>query len=1023
MTKKVVYYRPLQKEAYGYEIVDPKTNKTIRVIDKITFNRWRALSRGENVLMPREFSPNVEFKALPPRPEIAESIRRREEKKYEKELARKEAEYELKKVEKGKVKIENIVFTRKEAKKEFSKLLKKQLKEEIKKEPIKVEQKEMTPAEKVLALEVAKREIKLSEKAKQLLEQRQKEEAQKIKKPTKAEVSFIGGRVKVTGEVFPPSSVTPTPKRPIELFSEKAKKILGISETPEGYLEVGKDKIKQIFKPKLIERDKTFLEMVEEPYKKKFIKRQELIAKVPSTAEVRTVFFNKLGTGKPTKFGFKTNLQGEIRATPTFKEKLEMYKEEPTATFEPLRLGQEKLSDIYAYSRVKSEKYRRLRETKTTTKGEKIKYGLLGFTFGVTQYGSYAIRHPFKATKEALPYVVSSAIAGPVGPIVWLGGKSVIQQVKGEETDIQKMIIGFKTKPFETSGQFAGATMVWGAVSKAYGEPIITKTGKIGRIKTTIFYKSTKGKPAMVGLKFKNRAFIFAKGKKGDISFNTKSIIPISKSVVPKSEVKISEPIPESFFERELPLYEPKSLLKLRKKERIKEAAEKTIADISDSLVKPSVKTPSKIRKAIRKDYLAKRSIKPLDIPESFFERELPLYEPKSLLKLRKKERIKEAAEKTIEDILEGLIPLGKARSSIRRIARKKLARQVKWKLKQKERLTGIKLPEEIYFDIQKLPLPYFEVIKKQKPILKDLYQKRKVIKKTKLQKDEFITRSGQILILESPKRISKTKPKLKYTTIAHKGKIPPSQYYEKLFVYPLAQKSIFDRFLEEPEYLRQQRITKTLSEGKFKDSSERLRNLFAKQKGKIEIQKPIVDIISEQKKATKPIIDIKQEQELKRTPIQKPIVDIISEQKKATKPILEEETTEIQEKDKKKEFEFEFPKFKLEKLRKQKQEAYNVYAKEKGNFIKVNKEPLPKNKALNLGSKVVDNTASATFKIKEYGKTEKADDFIFFRRNKFRKKNDNYIEKNTYRIDTQGEIQGITVKGWLARRKKGLIF
>jgi len=96
----------------------------------------------------------------------------------------------------------------------------------------------------------------------------------------------------------------------------------------------------------------------------------------------------------------------------------------------------------------------------------------------------------------------------------------------------------------------------------------------------------------------------------------------------------------------------------------------------------------------------------------------------------------------------------------------------------------------------------------------------------------------------------------------------------------------------------------------------------------------------------------------------------------------------------------------------------FNVYAKERGRFIKVNKEALPRNKALNLGGDVVDNTASATFKLTRADKKGKMmDDLGFYKKSKFRQKNGLYVEMNKNRIDTLGEIQGITVKGWLAQR------
>lgn len=116
------------------------------------------------------------------------------------------------------------------------------------------------------------------------------------------------------------------------------------------------------------------------------------------------------------------------------------------------------------------------------------------------------------------------------------------------------------------------------------------------------------------------------------------------------------------------------------------------------------------------------------------------------------------------------------------------------------------------------------------------------------------------------------------------------------------------------------------------------------------------------------------------------------------------------------------FPSRPRKKKKELKQPTYNVYAREKGKFIKLNKKPLPEKKALNLGADVVDNTASATFKIKKTDKkVSLKDDFFFNKKAKFRKKDNTYTELNQHRIDSVGEIQGITVKGWLAHRKGAL--
>ena len=114
------------------------------------------------------------------------------------------------------------------------------------------------------------------------------------------------------------------------------------------------------------------------------------------------------------------------------------------------------------------------------------------------------------------------------------------------------------------------------------------------------------------------------------------------------------------------------------------------------------------------------------------------------------------------------------------------------------------------------------------------------------------------------------------------------------------------------------------------------------------------------------------------------------------------------------KEREFTLPAFKFEKTKKTKSNTeplFYVKAKEKGRYVKLNKKPLPRNKALNLGGFVVDNSTSATFKVikaKKRGKVR--DDFSFFKSSKFKQKNNTYTERNTHRIDTRGEVLGLSI-------------
>ena len=114
--------------------------------------------------------------------------------------------------------------------------------------------------------------------------------------------------------------------------------------------------------------------------------------------------------------------------------------------------------------------------------------------------------------------------------------------------------------------------------------------------------------------------------------------------------------------------------------------------------------------------------------------------------------------------------------------------------------------------------------------------------------------------------------------------------------------------------------------------------------------------------------------------------------------------------------------KFKKKAYRKQEEKGkgYNVYVRERGRDIKVNKKVLPYNKALNLGAEVADNTPSVTFKLKKaQAKNLEQDDATFLLKNKFEKRSYGYVEQNTFRIDSEGERQGITVRGWLANKRK----
>jgi hypothetical protein len=106
-------------------------------------------------------------------------------------------------------------------------------------------------------------------------------------------------------------------------------------------------------------------------------------------------------------------------------------------------------------------------------------------------------------------------------------------------------------------------------------------------------------------------------------------------------------------------------------------------------------------------------------------------------------------------------------------------------------------------------------------------------------------------------------------------------------------------------------------------------------------------------------------------------------------------------------------------------EQGYNSYAKQSDKFVKLNKYPLQKNQALAMAADATDNSASASFKVAKTRGKPKSDPRSFsFNSFKFTKTKDNgnsesYKEQNTFRIDTQGEVEGISAKGWLAKRNK----
>jgi len=104
---------------------------------------------------------------------------------------------------------------------------------------------------------------------------------------------------------------------------------------------------------------------------------------------------------------------------------------------------------------------------------------------------------------------------------------------------------------------------------------------------------------------------------------------------------------------------------------------------------------------------------------------------------------------------------------------------------------------------------------------------------------------------------------------------------------------------------------------------------------------------------------------------------------------------------------------------------GFDVFVKSRGKFAKVNKEgSLLEGEALAVGSGVVDETASATFMIRPSKdplnpvRQSSARDLAKFEL----MGGGRYTEKSKYRIDTPGEVAGISRLGQVAQRTKGFI-
>jgi hypothetical protein len=100
---------------------------------------------------------------------------------------------------------------------------------------------------------------------------------------------------------------------------------------------------------------------------------------------------------------------------------------------------------------------------------------------------------------------------------------------------------------------------------------------------------------------------------------------------------------------------------------------------------------------------------------------------------------------------------------------------------------------------------------------------------------------------------------------------------------------------------------------------------------------------------------------------------------------------------------------------------GFNVLIKNKGIFNKINTKPISKAQAINLGAGIVEKTSSATFTIKPSNSPAQKISVAKANLKNFYKKGSLFIEKPSKRINTPGELTGITFKGIKSKKLKKL--
>ncbi len=105
------------------------------------------------------------------------------------------------------------------------------------------------------------------------------------------------------------------------------------------------------------------------------------------------------------------------------------------------------------------------------------------------------------------------------------------------------------------------------------------------------------------------------------------------------------------------------------------------------------------------------------------------------------------------------------------------------------------------------------------------------------------------------------------------------------------------------------------------------------------------------------------------------------------------------------------------------KQQGYFAQSRIRGKWRNLSKNPMTRAGAMDRGSRAIDNTTAASFRIRKStkkGKLARGSGYWGDNRHKFRQgKNRIFIERKTFRIDTPGEKSGLGLAKWLKSTKK----